>query len=179
MSSESTPGDEIIVPETPDTDNDDKTLAVADDGSDVVDGELVEEVRALRQEVQEVRATFDHNIGSTLGLTTSQIEAIDNAGQDLRATLIDVYKRVVEAETNETVEMTALTKKDQADGFQIAKRGLWVLLAIVGALCALALIGVMNDMPSVAIAALSPIGLAAIGGVVTLALRDRNASPRG
>lgn len=109
-----------------------------------------------------------------MGLNPSQIEAIDAASPEFKEVLISSYRESMQAEIEATRAMTLLTDKDQRDGIDIVKRGLWVLVAIVLLLVGVAGIAVLNGEPVVAAAALAPIGLAAIGGVVTVALRGRD-----
>lgn len=101
-----------------------------EDEDEVVDVELVEDkIRDLV--AQEVRARFDYNDGSAMGLNPSQIEAIDAASPEFKEVLISSYREAMQAEIEATRAMTLLTDKDQRDGIDIVKRGLWVLVAIV------------------------------------------------
>jgi uncharacterized protein (TIGR04222 family) len=140
-----------------------------DDDVEVVDAELVQEVRALREEL---RATIDVNSG-TSGLTPSQIEAIDAASPELREVIIRRYDQAMDAEINTEIAMRQLTVKDQQDSVDILRFGMWVLVIVVCLLVGVAVFGILADQPVVAGAALGPIGVAAIGGVINMALRNR------
>ena len=87
--------------------------------------------------------------------------------------MMDCYKRAMDIEVSESQEMIALTKKDQGEGFSLAKRGMLTLILFVLLLTGIAYVAIQNDQSNVAIAALSPIGVAAIDGLVTVTLRGR------
>ena len=133
---------------------------------EIVEVELVEELRALR-------ATIDYTISGQSGLTPSQIAAIDSARPDLREVIIRRYDEAMTVETERTRSMTALTVKDQQDGVDLVRFGLKVLVSVTGALIAFAVVAVAFSEPGVAAAALGPVGVVAVGGVVSMALRKR------
>ncbi|MFC8503154.1 hypothetical protein ACFUC1_12395 [Pedococcus sp. NPDC057267] len=145
---------------------------------EIVEAELLEvreDVRALRQEVQHFQATIVQSIdvGTQLGLTSSQIEAIANAPEEMREVLMAKYAAAMDVTVRDTEQMTDLAIKDQSDGYKMVKAGLAVLGGIVLLLAAVAIFALTKGATGVAVAALSPIGVAAIGGVVSVALRGK------
>lgn len=141
---------------------------------DVVDAELVHEV--ARKALEEIRATIDYNISGQSGLTPSQIKAIDDASPELRQVIIKQYDNAMTVETDNSRRLTDLTVKDQKDGVFLAKLGLAILTLFAAALIGLAFYGLAEGETTVVIAALGPIAVVAVGGVVNMALRNRGSA---
>lgn len=144
------------------------------DDAEVLEGELVEEVRGEVRALREVvMASIDYNVSGAPGLTPSQIAAIDNASPELREVIIRRYDEAMGVEIESDRKLTDLTVKDQQDSVNALRWGLIALVFLACLLVGIAAFGVWAGEPTVSVVALGPVGVAAIGGLVRMALRSR------